>query len=46
MIANKSIDQKVLDTVGDAPADFVQLTADQATKAAGVLTANWAAAIG
>jgi putative spermidine/putrescine transport system substrate-binding protein len=46
MIANKSIDQKVLDTVGEAPADFVQLTADQATKAAAVLTSKWAAAIG
>lgn len=46
LIANKTIDQKVLDTVGEAPADFVQLTADQATKAAAVLTAKWAAAIG
>jgi putative spermidine/putrescine transport system substrate-binding protein len=46
MVANKSIDQKVLDTVGKAPADFVQLTADQATKAAAVLTSKWAAAIG
>jgi putative spermidine/putrescine transport system substrate-binding protein len=46
MVANKSIDQKVLDTVGEAPADFVQLTADQATKAAAVLTSKWAAAIG
>ena len=46
MIANKTIDQKVLDTVGEAPADFVQLTADQATKAADVLKSKWAAAIG
>jgi len=46
LVANKTIDQKVLDTVGEAPADFVQLTADQATKAAAVLTAKWAAAIG
>ena len=46
MITAKSVDQKVLDTVGAAPADFVQLTADQATKAADVLKSKWAAAIG
>ncbi len=46
MITNKTIDQKVLDTVGKAPAEFVQLTAPQATTAAKVLTAKWAAAIG
>ncbi|CAN5309535.1 extracellular solute-binding protein [soil metagenome] len=46
MVANKTVDQKVLDTVGAAPANFVQLTADQATKAAGVLKSKWAAAIG
>ena len=41
-VANEALPQ----TVGAAPADFVQLTADQATKAAGVLKSNWAAAIG
>lgn len=46
MVTNKTVDQKVLDSVGAAPKDFVQLTADQATKAAGVLKAGWAAAIG
>ena len=46
MVTNKTIDQKVLDAVGQAPTDFVQLTAAQATKAAAVLTAKWAAAIG
>lgn len=46
MTANKTVDQKVLAAVGAAPADFVQLTADQATKAAGVLKSKWAAAIG
>ena len=46
MVTNKTIDQKVLDAVGQAPTDFVQLTAAQATKAAAVLSAKWAAAIG
>lgn len=46
MVQNKTIDQKVLDAVGAAPKSFVQLTADQASKAATVLTAKWAAAIG
>ena len=46
MVDAKTVDQKVLDTVGEAPADFVQLTADQATGAAAKLTAGWAAAIG
>jgi putative spermidine/putrescine transport system substrate-binding protein len=46
MVANKTVDQKVLDSVGAAPADFVQLTADQASKAADVLKSKWAAAIG
>ena len=46
MVQNKTIDQKVLDAVGAAPKGFVQLTADQASKAATVLTAKWAAAIG
>jgi putative spermidine/putrescine transport system substrate-binding protein len=42
----KTVDADVLKTVGDAPSDFVQLTADQATKAAGLLTSKWASAIG
>ncbi len=46
MVTNKTVDQKVLTTVGAAPKSFVQLTADQATEAASVLTAKWAAAIG
>jgi putative spermidine/putrescine transport system substrate-binding protein len=46
MVKNKTVDQKVLDTVGQAPSDFVQLTADQATKAGTLLASKWAAAIG
>jgi putative spermidine/putrescine transport system substrate-binding protein len=46
MIKNKSVDQKVLSTVGEPPTDFVQLTADQATKAGALLNSKWAAAIG
>ena len=46
MEKNKTVDAAVLKTVGDAPSDFVQLTADQAKAAATVLTSKWAAAIG
>jgi putative spermidine/putrescine transport system substrate-binding protein len=46
MEKNKTVDADVLKTVGEAPSDFVQLTADQATKAATLLTAKWATAIG
>lgn len=46
MVKNKTVDAGVLKTVGSAPSDFVQLTAAQATAAATVLTAKWAAAIG
>ena len=46
MITAKSVDQKVLTTVGEPPKDFVQLTADQATKAGTLLASKWAAAIG
>jgi putative spermidine/putrescine transport system substrate-binding protein len=46
MEANKTVDAKVLSTVGAAPKDFVQLTADQATAAATLLTSKWASAIG
>jgi putative spermidine/putrescine transport system substrate-binding protein len=45
MVANKTVDATVLSTVGEAPANFVQLTADQAGAAATLLAAKWAAAI-
>ena len=45
-IAAKTVDQKTLTTVGEPPKDFVQLTADQATKAGTLLSSKWAAAIG
>jgi putative spermidine/putrescine transport system substrate-binding protein len=45
MEKNKTVDADVLKTVGDAPKNFVQLTADQAASAAKLLTANWANAI-
>ena len=41
-----TVDKSVLTKVGDAPTDFVQLTADQGTAASTILTAKWAAAIG
>jgi putative spermidine/putrescine transport system substrate-binding protein len=41
-----TVDKSVLAKVGDAPSDFVQLSADQAAKASTLLTAKWAAAIG
>ncbi|CAN5314941.1 extracellular solute-binding protein [soil metagenome] len=41
-----TVDKTVLATVGSAPSDFAQLTADQATKAATLLTSKWAAVIG
>lgn len=41
-----TVDKSVLAKVGDAPSNFVQLTADQASKASALLTAKWAAAIG
>jgi putative spermidine/putrescine transport system substrate-binding protein len=46
MIKNKTVDEKTLKTVGEPPKNFVQLTADQATSAATLLSAKWAAAIG
>ncbi|CAN5427827.1 extracellular solute-binding protein [soil metagenome] len=46
MIANKTVDQKTLTTVGEPPKDFVQLTAAQATTAGALLNSKWAAAIG
>lgn len=45
MQKNSTVDAGVLKTVGAPPSDFVQLTADQATKAAALLTAGWAKAI-
>jgi putative spermidine/putrescine transport system substrate-binding protein len=45
MEKNKTVDAAVLKTVGDAPKNFVQLTADQAASAATLLTSNWANAI-
>lgn len=46
MVTAKTVDAKVLASVGAAPKDFVQLTADQATTAGTLLAAKWAAAIG
>lgn len=40
-----TVDEATLKTVGEAPSDFVQLTSDQATKAATLLTAGWAKAV-
>jgi putative spermidine/putrescine transport system substrate-binding protein len=40
-----TVDKDTLKTVGEAPSDFVQLTSDQATKAATLLTAGWAKAV-
>jgi putative spermidine/putrescine transport system substrate-binding protein len=45
MESKKTVDAAVLKTVGDAPKNFVQLTADQAASAATLLTANWANAV-
>jgi len=42
----KTVDAATLNKVGAAPKDFVQLTADQATKAATLLSSKWAAAVG
>jgi putative spermidine/putrescine transport system substrate-binding protein len=46
MESNKTVDAAVLKKVGAAPKNFVQLTADQATKAAGLLTSSWASTVG
>ncbi|GAA4664011.1 extracellular solute-binding protein [Frondihabitans cladoniiphilus] len=40
-----TVDKATLAKVGGAPSDFVQLTSDQATKAATLLTAGWAKAV-
>ena len=45
MESNKTVDASVLATVGEAPSNFVQLTADQAATAAKLLSAKWASAI-
>lgn len=41
-----TVDEAVLKSVGEAPAELVQLTGDQATKAASVLKSGWSKAIG
>jgi putative spermidine/putrescine transport system substrate-binding protein len=46
MQKNGTLDQDVLKSVGEAPADLVQLTDDQAAKAATVLKSGWSKAIG
>jgi putative spermidine/putrescine transport system substrate-binding protein len=46
MIGDKTVDAKTLKTVGAPPKTFVQLNADQAAKAATLLTAGWAKAVG
>ncbi|QWT25245.1 ABC transporter substrate-binding protein [Subtercola sp. PAMC28395] len=46
MQTSGTVDKTVLASVGEAPASFVQLTADQASAAAALLKSNWAAAIG
>jgi putative spermidine/putrescine transport system substrate-binding protein len=45
MEKNKTVDATVLKTVGAPPSNFVQLTADQATAAATLLSTKWKAAI-
>ncbi|MCU1470157.1 MAG: transporter substrate-binding protein [Glaciihabitans sp.] len=45
METSKSVDAAVLASVGEAPSNFVQLTADQAAAAAKLLSAKWASAI-
>ncbi|MFD1721364.1 extracellular solute-binding protein [Amnibacterium endophyticum] len=40
-----SVDESVLKSVGEPPSTLVQLTADQATKAAGVLKSGWSKAV-
>jgi len=42
----KTVDAATLTKVGAAPKNFVQLTADQATTAAKLLSSKWAAAVG
>jgi putative spermidine/putrescine transport system substrate-binding protein len=46
MTAAKTVDAATLKSVGEPPAELVQLTADQATKAATVLKSGWSKAIG
>ena len=45
MQKNGTVDKSVLSTVGAPPSNFVQLTADQATAAAALLSKNWKSAI-
>jgi putative spermidine/putrescine transport system substrate-binding protein len=46
MISNKTVDENTLKTVGEPPKDFVQLTTDQAAKAATLLSSKWSSAVG
>jgi putative spermidine/putrescine transport system substrate-binding protein len=46
MEANKTVDAKVLKSVGAEPKNFVQLTAEQAAASGTLLSSKWAAAIG
>ena len=46
MIADKTVDESVLKSVGEPPKTFVQLTADQATAAGTVLASKWASTVG
>lgn len=45
MQSKGTVDAATLKSVGEAPADFVQLTSDQATKAGTLLSSKWAAAV-
>lgn len=45
MVEAGTVDQAALDSVGEAPADLVQFTAEQTEAASALLASNWAAAI-
>jgi putative spermidine/putrescine transport system substrate-binding protein len=46
MITNKTVDENVLKSVGEPPKNFVQLTPEQASKAATKLSSEWSSAVG
>ncbi|GAB3806761.1 extracellular solute-binding protein [Humibacter antri] len=46
MIANKTVDENVLKTVGEPPKNLVQLTADQTTAAGTLLASKWSTTVG
>ncbi|QDZ13645.1 ABC transporter substrate-binding protein [Humibacter ginsenosidimutans] len=46
MISNKTVDESTLKSVGEPPKNFVQLTADQATKAGSLLGSSWSKTVG